>query len=154
MNPYLQWFLWYAMFLFNVKCKKACKYFEHCLYYRPLNGYLHYQYSLYLFKIIKNYKLSYYHLKMAKKLNPNMYVFSKQNEYEKYMKLLCIKLNKQHICDYNKCNKVLSTLNTCNGCKCVYYCGKKCQKKIGKQITNINVFQDTWRSWIQHKWEF
>ena len=126
------YFLWYAMFLFNVKCKKARKYFEHCLYYRPLNGYLHYQYSLYLFKIIKDYKLSCYHLRIAKKLNPNMYVFSKQNEYEKCMKLLVMKLNKQHICDCNECNKVLSTLNTCKGCRCVYYCSKKCQKKDWK----------------------
>ena len=48
----------YSIFLFDVQSKKGCKYFEHCLTVRPMNGYLHLQYSKYLCQIIHDYKLS------------------------------------------------------------------------------------------------
>ena len=144
-------FLFYSMFLCDIKSNKACKYFEYCLQLRPLNGYLHYLYSLYLLNVVKNYKLSYFHLKMAHKLNPNLsklnlnaaktendvftnhQIDDSDTVFQALMKILCIKLNKQHKCDYNNCNKILKTLNACKGCRCVYYCSKKCQKKDWKQ---------------------
>ena len=139
---YFASFLYYAVFLFNLESKKACKYFEYCLQLRPLNGYLHYLYSSYLFKIVENYRLSYFHLKMAKKLNPNIYILNQMSDkyavlkkqnvkiqltmYQLFMILLCKKLDKQHKC--NSCNKILSVLNTCRGCRCVFYCSRRCQK--------------------------
>ena len=142
-------FLWYAFFLFQIKSKQACKYFEYCLQLRPLNGYLHYLYSLYLFKIIQNYRLSYFHLKMANKLNVNIFILrqsakesgifdkekinAKNTIFQQLMQTICIRLQKQHKCDYDRCNKVLKTLNTCSGCRCVFYCSKICQKRDWKQ---------------------
>ena len=132
-------FLWYAMFLFNIGSKKGCKYFEFCLNFRPLSGYLHFQYSMYLHQIIKDYRLSYYHLKLAKQLGSNAYTLSlgtntttvlKYENQLKYMtKVLCLKLNKQHRCDCISCNKIISIqARVCKGCRSAYYCGKKCQK--------------------------
>ena len=152
---FLQPFLFYAMFLFHVKSQKACKYFEFCLGIRPLSGYLHFQYALYLFHIIKDYKLSYYHLSMAKKLGPNVYtldgkfvmykcdvypiipekffqsgqaISQYENELKQMTRLLCLKLNKQHTCDSMVCNKIMNQNQVCKGCKSAFYCSKKCQK--------------------------
>ena len=136
--------LFYAMILFNMKSCNGCKYFDHCLKIRPLNGYLHFQYSKYLYLVIKNYKQSYFHLKLAKKLDPNMIELNEIvaivdndssgntqiTQYQQYLKLLYIKLNKEYKCDNLLCNKILKNSNKlcCKGCKCVWYCCKKCQK--------------------------
>ena len=132
-------FLGYSMFLFDIGSNKGCKYFEYCLNIRPLSGYLHFQYSMYLFQKIKDYRLSYYHLKLAKKLGSNIYTLGSNTktvlEYEnqlKYMtKLLCLKLNKQYRCDCISCDKIISKdvrARVCKGCRSAYYCNKKCQK--------------------------
>ena len=44
-------FFEYSMYLFKCKSKYANKYFQFCIKLRPLYGYLHFQYSLYLSKI-------------------------------------------------------------------------------------------------------
>ena len=139
------------MFLFDISSKKAGKYFEYCLQLRPLNAYLNYIYSFYLYKVMKNYNLSYFQLKMAKKLDPNIYILnqpvnkstmfklknkekmSKYTVYNEFMAILCIKLNKQHRCSFKTCGKVLKTLHACSGCKCVFYCSKLCQKRDWKK---------------------
>ena len=53
--------------------------------------------------------------------------------YQAFIRLLCIKLEKHHKCDWYQCSKILTSLNACSGCKCVYYCSKKCQKRDWKQ---------------------
>lgn len=44
------------------------------------------------------------------------------------MRLLSIKLSKVHKCDSLLCNKKLDLLQACKGCKCAFYCSKKCQQ--------------------------
>ena len=98
---------------------------------------------------MKNYRLSYFYLKMANKLNPNIYILNQigdkskifENDnissqislYQGIIRLLCIKLDRHHKCDWYQCNKILTKLSACSGCKCVFYCGKKCQKRDWKQ---------------------
>ena len=94
-------YLYYAMFLFNVKSKKGCKYFEYCLSIRPTNGYSHYIYSMYLYKIINDYRLSYYHLKMAKILDSNMIELNHKVEV-KVKNSYIDHDNKQNITQYQK----------------------------------------------------
>ena len=151
------------MFLFNIGSKKGCKYFEYCLSVRPLSGYLHFQYSLYLYKIIKDYRLSYYHLKLAKQFGSNSYILGTSAnlasmgknykvqeqilEYEnqlKYMtKVLCLKFNKQHRWDCTSCDKIISQQQrVCKGCRSVYYCSKNVKKLIGVKDIEKFVFQN------------
>ena len=51
--------------------------------------------------------------------------------------MLYLRCGKYYKCDYKYCNKILtlsgySKYNKCNGCKCVYYCNKLCQKRDWK----------------------
>ena len=125
--------LCYAMYCYNLKSCKGDKYFQFCVKYGPLNAYVHYRYSVYLYKVIKNYKLSYYHLKLSKVLNPQMCKFVNKIQYKKMMKKLYIRLGKKHDCDNSKCNNVVNLMKgkkqTCHGCSSVYYCSKLCQKQ-------------------------
>ena len=128
-------FLFYAMFLFQLRSNKAGKYFEYCLKLRPLNGYLNYQYSMYLFHIMKDYRVSYFYLKMAIKLDSNMDDINQsvmqrtgKSLCQQLMKQLYIKLGGKHKCDYDKCSKILTKLNVCRGCRSSFYCSRKCQK--------------------------
>ena len=56
------------------KSDKTCKYVEYCLQLRPFNAYLHYQYATYLSRVVKNYELAYYHMKLTKKLQPDLFL--------------------------------------------------------------------------------
>ena len=128
---YVQYFLCYALFLSNVKSKNACKYFEFCLKRRPFRGCIHFQYAIYLCDVIKDYKLSYFHLKMTKTMYTSLNEVNGDSKYDygwryvhhiytEYMTILFKKLHKYHSCDNVKCNQ---------SCRCVFYCSQKCQKK-------------------------
>ena len=122
----------YAIYLNNAKSCKAGKYFKYCVKLNPLNERLYFWYSLYLFQIEKNYKQSFYNLKVSKKLGHNL------DEIFKQFKRLCIRFGWKKnsigfICDYNQCNsnniKRKRKKLICSNCKCAWYCSKKCQKK-------------------------
>ena len=143
---FLRHFYGMQCFLFNIASKKGCKYFEYCLNIRPLSGYLHFQYSIYLYQIIKDYRLSYYHLKLAKKLGSNIYtlgnnttILTYENQLKCMTQVLCLKLNKQHRCDCISCNKIIAIqARVCKGCRSAYYCSKKCQK-IDWRVRHKNI---------------
>ena len=129
----------YSDYLVLNKSPKAEKYFEYCLKLRPLNGYNHYKYSLFLYKILKDYKKALYHLKLAHKLNPQLYQLTEDNFHDWYLKLLQLKLKDSHLCNYINCilNKKKDNNHNgnsnikyfvCKGCKSLYYCNKKCQR--------------------------
>ena len=115
------------MHLFIYKSEFATKYFDYCIKMRPMNAYLNYQYSQYLLQIKKDYKKSFFHLKLSKKLNPNMLILTQNYKHTK--KILCHKLGGKLRCNNNQCNKILTTARTCHACKSVYYCSRKCQKQ-------------------------
>ena len=172
-------FMWYAMFLFEIKSKKACKYFEFCLKSRPLNAYLHFQYAIYLCRIIHDYKLSYFHLRLSKQLNLKMFDIANvdvdydhdekddddnykvKQEYKKLLKLLFIKLNKQRRCNYKYCNKLIKDGNvlklrnvySCSGCHCVLYCNKKCQKRDWIDGHKHNCISKCMKKFDCNKWQ-
>ena len=125
------------MYCYQLRSYKGEKYFQFCLNLRPLNAYVNFRYSIFLYKVVKNYKLSYYYLKLSKILNQEMFkIYVYKCQYKKIMKKLFLKLKKKHYCNNSKCNIDL-TLNKnkqnkkrkCKGCNCVYYCSKSCQKK-------------------------
>ena len=126
-------FIWYSMFLFNVKSQNACKYFEYCLEMRPFNQYMHYYYSSYLCNIKKNYQSSYFQFKLSKMLNNSD---DQDDQYKtqskELLKVLVKKLKKQHHCSYSNCDKILPEKacerRVCKGCKSANYCNKLCQK--------------------------
>lgn len=122
----------YSMYLFKRKSKKVGKYFNFCLRLRPLNGNLHFRYSLYLCKILKNYKQALYHLKLSHRLNRNLHVFKNNNYYYKYLSFLLFKLRDSAMCGLNNCETKFYVHNqkwsVCGGCKSMYYCSKRCQK--------------------------
>ena len=55
----------YSLYLANNKIKNGEKYFHQCFKFRPLNQFLHYQFALYLYNVMKNSKDAWYHLKLA-----------------------------------------------------------------------------------------
>ena len=158
----------YALYLCQIKSHKAGKYFKYCLKLVPLNEKIYFHYSLYLFQIEKNYKQSFYNLKVSKKLGYDLDQIVKQ--FKLLSKKFKWKKNKiGFICDYNQCNNENTLLLTskkliCANCKCAWYCNKKCQKKdwivkhknecIGQYLSLLNskeehlVKQQIWL--IQH----
>ena len=144
-------FLCYALYLWQMKSHKAKKYFKYCLKLTPLNGIMYYYYSLYLFQIEKNYKQSFYNLKVSKKLGSNLDKIVQQFKLL-YKKFEWKKNSFGFICDYNQCgneNTLTSKKLICANCKCAWYCNKKCQKKdwtvkhknecIGKYLSLLNL---------------
>ena len=83
---------------------------------------------MYLCKILKNFKLSLYHLKLSHKLNRRLYVLKKNNFYQKYLKYLQRKVKR--LCYYAECKKKqpIGKVSLCSGCKSIYYCSIKCQR--------------------------
>ena len=144
-------FLCYALYLWNIKSNKSKKYFKYCLKLTPLNGIIYYYFSLYLFQIEKNYKQSFYNLKVSKKLGCDLDIIAKQ--FQLLYKKFEWKTNSiGFICDYNQCkcnnSKIKGKKLICSNCKCAWYCSKMCQKKdwivkhkdecIGKHLLLLN----------------
>ena len=54
---------------------------------------------------------------------------SKFSTYEKFMMSIIAKFKGEHPCNNNNCNKTIaSKFYVCKGCKCAFYCSRKCQK--------------------------
>ena len=139
----------YSLFLsrFQIKLKNGGKYFKQCFKWRPLNQYLHYQFSLYLYNVLKKEKDAWHHLKLAvnghqktqqSRLNSLYYQLlvnkhngnssidvDKLNQFLKFCKCLFNEHGKNPTCDDNKCsNRIIRTKqcpsaskHTCQGCK-------------------------------------
>ena len=72
-NRIYELYLHYSLHLAKYRKTYATPYFDYCGELRPLNAYFHYQFSLYLYRIVKQNKQAWYHLKMALKWNSVCY---------------------------------------------------------------------------------
>ena len=125
----------YALHLYIwKKYNFAQKEFIFCLKkLRQTDSYCHFYYSKSLLHL-KQFKLSLYHLILAKKLNPHLVVWKENNNG--FVRRLTILMNKgidyrSYVncnCNQNSTKKSKRRI-VCAGCKAAPYCNRKCQKQ-------------------------
>ena len=141
-----------AIYLYKYhKSLKAGKYFLFCIdminnntnsNLKGLNFdiYLNYYYSLYLYKIARNYKLSLHYvlntLNILKHKNiqslgcRDTRIVAMGMRMRNLRSKLIRKIGLNRYCHNHECKRkfLFETPKTCKGCKSVYYCNKMCQK--------------------------
>ena len=119
--------------------KNGEKHFTQCLKWRPLNQYLHYQFALYLYNVVKNKTDAWYHLKIA----VNGHQMTSQSKFDSLYHIFLVDKNKNDNDDeYNDMLDVFFRF-----CKQLYFdCGKtptcgytRCTNMIVKTKQNKNL---------------